>query len=332
MMESIVARWHLAGWSVGFREGYIVFDDRLLNEEVIRRLDVCPERVVLGSSRCMQLRSSFFPKERFLNNGMRRAVLEDQIAVWQLYRRKGWCPRRAMIGVDAWLLDADYWKSYWLSLRTAFQEIVDQWQLPWPCASAVGTLGSATGSRGGAPFVHPFRRKLAGLFAWSGYFIFKTHEEGLFEYVRRGDGSVCYHAPFRDRSPETVAKLIRDSAQFPKHPVSPAMAALLSGFVDHLISDGVEVSFIIPPYHPAFMSLNGVNASGQRIAGHDEYMATLRQVESIIRDLASRHNLKVIGSFDPKCANASEDEFYDWMHPKPEVFQRLLEGASHSRA
>src|ERR1051326_5550704 len=48
MMESIIARWQIQKWNVAFRKGYVVFDDRLLNAEVIRRLTRCPDQVVLG--------------------------------------------------------------------------------------------------------------------------------------------------------------------------------------------------------------------------------------------------------------------------------------------
>src|ERR1035441_1545863 len=101
-MESTVARWHMQGWNVAFRNGFVVFDDRILNEQIIRQLPRCPDRVVLGSSRCMQLRREYFPGEQFFNHGMRRAVLEDLVALWQLYRQRGWQPRQVIIGVDAW--------------------------------------------------------------------------------------------------------------------------------------------------------------------------------------------------------------------------------------
>lgn len=316
-MESTVARWHVQGWNVAFRDGYVVFDDRILNEQIIRQLPQCPHRVVLGSSRCMQLRREYFPGEEFFNHGMRRGVLEDLVALWQLYRRRGWQPKRVMIGVDAWLLDGSYWKEYWQVLRPAFEEIRKDWNLP---------AGQGAAARGGIPGVNRWKRLLAATTAWSGMFFFKTRLDGLPELVRRRDGSVSYHASFRERPAAEVSETIQKSVSFPQHPLSSEMVFLLESFVKRLRSDGVEVSFVIPPYHPVFYRLAGKNASGNRIEGYDDYLATLAEVERTIRDIAGKISARMIGGFNPAKVNAGDDEFFDWMHPKPPVFERLMAG------
>lgn len=314
-MESTVARWHVQGWNVAFRDGYVVFDDRILNEQIIRRLPRCPDRVVLGSSRCMQLRREYFPGESFFNHAMRRGVLEDLVAVWQLYRRRGWQPKRVMIGVDAWLLDGNYWKEYWEVLRPVYKEIQTDWNLP------PGQSGDAGAGISG---VNRWKRMLAAATSWSGVYFFKTRLDGLPELVRRSDGSVSYHASFRERPVAQVMETIQKSVSFPKHPVSPEMVLLLEHFVERLHVEGVEIMFVIPPYHPTFYRLAGKNASGNRIEGYDEYLAALKEVERTIRGIADKISARVIGGFDPTGMNASENEFFDWMHPKPPVFERML--------
>jgi hypothetical protein len=320
-MESTVARWHMQGWNVAFRDGFVVFDDRILNEQIIRQLPRCPDRVVLGSSRCMQLRREYFPGEQFFNHGMRRAVLEDLVALWQLYRQRGWQPRQVIIGVDAWSFDGSYWKEYWQVLRPAFAEIQREWNLPLPTAPGSGQ-GSSTGS--GVPGINRWKRLLAAGTARAGLFFFRTRRDGLVELVRRSDGSVSYHAAFRERPAADVAATIQKSVAFPKHPVSPEMVGLLERFLERLRAEGVAVSFVIPPYHPAFYRLAGKNASGERIEGYDHYLAGLDEVERTIRGIAGKISGKVIGGFDPFKVGAGDDEFFDWMHPKPPVFVRKL--------
>lgn len=314
-MESTVARWHVQGWNVAFRDGYVVFDDRILNAEIIKRLPACPDTVVLGSSRCMQLRNEYFPGRTFFNHAMRRGVLEDLICVWQLYRRRGWRPKRAMIGVDAWLLDGNYWKEYWQVLRPAYKEIQTDWNLP---SGQEGDAGA------GIPGVNRWKRLLASATAWSGVYFFKTKLDGLPELVRRSDGSVSYHETFRERPAAQVMETIQKSVSFPKHPVSPEMELLLEKFVERLHAEGVEVTIVIPPYHPTFYRLVGRNAAGNRIEGYHEYLATLKEVQRTIRGIADKISARVMGGFDPAGVDAKDDEFFDWMHPKPSVFERML--------
>ncbi len=314
-MESTVARWHIQGWNVAFREGYVVFDDRILNAEIIRRLPRCPDRIVLGSSRCMQLRREMFSGETFFNHGMRRGVLEDIVAVWQLYRRRGWRPKEVIIGVDAWLFDEGYWKGYWQVLRQAYDEIRNDWNLP---------PGGSGPANEGIPGINRWKRFIAATTSRMGVFFFKTRQDGLDELVRRSDGSVSYHAAFREKPAEQVADIIRKSTRFPKHLLSPGMVALFDQFIARLRADGVAVRLIIPPYHPVFHRLGGRNSSGGLIEGYNDYLLALDAVEKTVLELAGRHSAQVLGGFNPSDLNAGDDEFFDWMHPKPPVFERML--------
>jgi hypothetical protein len=264
----------------------------------------------------MQLRSDYFPGHTFFNHAMQRAVLEDLVAIWQLYRRRGWEPKQVIIGVDAWLLDGEYWKEYWQVLRPAYDEIVRDWNLPSPNADLVRDAFADLDER---------RRLLVAATVGSEISFFKTQLDGLDEFVRRRDGSVSYHASFRERSTKTVMETIRNSVSFPRHQVSAEMLLLLRSFCAHLHADGVNVSFIIPPYHPTFYGLEGKNASGKVIKGYDHYLAVMNEVEQTIHRIADACSGNVIGSFDPRRVNARDDEFFDWIHPKPPVFERMLQ-------
>jgi hypothetical protein len=145
------------------------------------------------------------------------------------------------------------------------------------------------------------------------------------ELVRRSDGSVSYHAAFRRRPAAEVAATIWNSVAIPKYSVSPEMIGLLERFLEQLCAEGVAVSFVIPPYHPAFYRLAGKNAAGNRIDGYEEYLVGLEEVERKIWGIAGRISGKVIGGFDPSKLIAKEGEFFDWMHPKPSVFKRLFQ-------
>jgi hypothetical protein len=158
-------------------------------------------------------------------------------------------------------------------------------------------------------------------------FFFRTRRDRLPELVRRSDGSVSYHAAFRERPAAEVAATIQKSVTLPKHSVSPEMVGLLEKFLVRLRAEGATVSFVIPPYHPAFYRLAGKNAFGDRIEGYEPYRVTLEEVERIIQRLAAANSAEILGSFDPLKLGGEDGEFFDWMHPKPPVFERKLLGS-----
>ena len=48
------------------------------------------------------------------------------------------------------------------------------------------------------------------------------------------------------------------------------------------------------------------------------------EIEKNFTNLASKHKIKIIGSYNPKLANCGIEEFYDSMHPKDTCMQKLI--------
>src|SRR5690242_17467393 len=83
------------------------------NEEVyltayIEGLHERKDVLVLGSSRSKLIRSTAFPGKTFFNNSIGGAGLSDYLAIYDLYRRKGFKPSTIVIELSPWVLTKNY--------------------------------------------------------------------------------------------------------------------------------------------------------------------------------------------------------------------------------
>ena len=86
----------------------------------------------------------------------------------------------------------------------------------------------------------------------------------------------------------------------------------LEMFVSYLQSNGVNVNFILTPYHQDFYQLM---ASEKPI---------FLEIEAWFRSFGHRNGVGVIGSYDANLVGCTEDEFYDGMHPKSSCMHKLF--------
>lgn len=76
--------------------------------------------------------------------------------------------------------------------------------------------------------------------------------------------------------------------------------------------NGVEVGFILTPYHPNVFKL-----------GDTQPVRTMKEIEKVTSKLAQNHGLKVYGSFFPEKLGCKGDEFFDFMHANSECLNKI---------
>lgn len=86
-------------WSKNIKERWVKksFIEKGLKEPV--------DLLITGSSRIMQIDSSFFPTKKIFNAGVSGAGLEDQIAFINIYQKKFGLPKEVIITVDPWIFN-----------------------------------------------------------------------------------------------------------------------------------------------------------------------------------------------------------------------------------
>ena len=327
--EETIAELLSSGQGVAFYEGCVHFDERLLQRAIVRRFAEPKQTIVIGSSTTMQLRSSCFPGASFYNHSLRRGVLEDYLAVYQLHRERNFRPASVVLGIDAWIWDPGHWKQYWWPLHRQYFQLTRDWSIdlhrhwydPTSIRHCFRHLGYWLDStwKGPQPASGPADGKRP--------FFYTTSEEFVEDYLKRPDGSVGYHAGFRNRGPAAVEQTILESKRFPPYQISPETRHAFELFVARLTKQGTRVVLFLPPHHPAVYELRGRNIRGEPVLNYDNHLRHLQAVESGVRSVARRHGCCVLGSFDPTACGCEKHDFYDWIHPNPTGIAKLLAAA-----
>ena len=143
-----------------------------------------------------------------------------------------------------------------------------------------------------------------------------TDEAPVRGILRRPDGSIVYDQDMEALSQEQVEKQAITYSNPPVYSLqnfkwSKPAASLLEDLLLYL-SRHTSVVIFLPPYHPiTYASIS------------DKYF--LREVEASIRTIATKHNTRIVGSFNPVLSNCIGSDFYDGMHPKNACMLKIFE-------
>ena len=83
-------------------------------------------------------------------------------------------------------------------------------------------------------------------------------------------------------------------------------------FVLFLKDKGVNVTLVLPPYHPQLYEMM------------ESQKPIFLEIEDWYREFAKNTGVRILGSYDGDIVGCSENEFYDGMHPKFSCMQKLF--------
>ena len=302
------------------------YNDRSLQKQFIAKLKDCPTEIILGSSRVMQINSSFFPTEKVINNGVGGATLEDDIAIFSMYENKSCKIHKVIMGIDPWLLNDHHDQKRWKTLASEYNSFLRK--IYYPKSNRNSNLD----------YDFSQLEKYQELFSFS-YFstsikyllegIDKTYyptKEPLNKgFTRMYDGSVNYDSAYRTVTPQKLNERVQENiAQIPIYSLgdfsqlSTHYQFLFTLFVEYLQSQHIEVIFFLAPYHPDLYHLFKENNSYQNVFVAEKYF----------QDFASKHNIKLIGSFDPVKCNVDKSLFYDDMHCNEKALLKIFNASN----
>lgn len=300
------------------RSGYNVtgvgdFDERLLQSEIVRDLNIAPELVVLGSSRAMTLSSKLLGRP-LTNTAMSGASIDDLFAAYQFYRRRGFRPRTILLCLDPWMLNEHYDDRRWRSVAVDAKAMRQTLGVgPSPVHGLFGDLRSRLADQLLSPDY--FKASLQQLIPRARHqdAMRATHESVNAEMTRLTDGAITYGVSYRDRSP---AVALTDAKEYlatdPIYglreftSITPRRRAEMLRFLKLLRTDGVDVRVVLIPYHPLVY---------QELA-HSRRYVPVDDVERAVRGIAAEAGTRVAGSYSPIAIGLSPADFFDAMHPR----------------
>lgn len=299
---------------------------------------------VLGSSHVMYVSSHRRPSvtgdycRSLINMGVSGGSLEDVAISLQVMVSEETLPERVIIGIDPWTLHFDS-DSRWREHEAIY-------------GNALVTFGAEGAIRPRQPYWAKVTANLlnleylteslallrkTGIRTLVGQHVAKFRSDSQFaadklrplvveslDYERGGEVAVTL--------PDGSHMSARSSLEHPEVPwfdrgykitdgqVDPARAvmdpkavALLVSMVRKVRASGVEIAFLLTPYHPNVWA-----------AAESRTVPVMREVSAAVRDIGAREGIPVFGSFDPADVGCGPSEFFDYMHPRPTCLRRIF--------
>lgn len=298
-------------------------EDRILKRYYIAGLTEKKETLVFGSSRSMEIGRELFGGVSLFNNSVFNSSMEDFLAIYGSYRRRELIPRRIVLGLDPWLLNARNNLRRWKCWGDEYEGMLRQ-LAPAGNAEARGNLRVKLRD---LPLENYFTLATPSYFQASLEMLLQqlTGETQSKEAGMRSDGVWIYPEEFSSAGIEEVRR--RAEEYLERKPLSSLggftalsdpLKSRFARWVDLLFKDNVEVIFFLPPYHPLVY---------QTMMKSTEYKI-IAEVENYFRHLAEAKGIRVVGSYDPVRCGLGEADFYDEAHAKFEAVQRLFQRKS----
>lgn len=299
------------------------YNERLLQKFLINNSSSCPEVLIIGSSRVMLINSSHFKGKSFFNNGVSGASIEDLFAMIQMYTQKFCVPKRVIIGLDPWTLNANNGQSRWITLDLEYKRF------------------SQLMSRNDSKQIDNFIKKIkiylkkniyyTELFSpsyFQGSLISLLSKTKPIETIKKenstftkiSDGSINYDLEFRSVSKNELEQRISVYLNGGIYSVEnfnrldTNLQSKLEFMTNYLQSKNVIVEYFLTPYAPKVYSFFTKSKIYRQVIESEKYFLSI----------GDKYKVKIWGSFNPNILKMDNSYFYDGMHCNEKGIEKIL--------
>ena len=287
-------------------------DDRIFLEKMITQSAIKPNVVILGSSRAMEIPSSFFREKKFLNCGVSHANMNDFLAIVGIFDSIKKFPEEIYIETSPLLIERSP-TDEWTSLIAYHQRIVKKMNLDL-AASFDNTLFSYLQKKASALFSFQYFQK-------SIVSINKIRQRKFTDvdtlvpkhFGRMTDCSLTY--PYSYTHPDT-AKAIVDADTYVSKSVLPNIdetkLKILQKLIAYLKQQNVKIDLVNTPFQPDCYKI---------FEGKYHSFSTITNKLSL---LSKSEGIPLIGTFNPATANLNRSQFYDQLHCSKQALEAVF--------
>lgn len=312
---------------------YDKMDERQVLALYVQNLpeDRIPDTLALGSSRVMQLNQDIVGSSSFFNGGLSGASFMDIANTWYLFERAGKLPKNLILTVDPWLFNGDAASDLNRKSDSAlFAEFLEKalsipsdYKEPDPMEIWKALIDPAYFQGNVQYYLKQKKSSAQNSNASDSPFFPVTGDISNLDYaVKFPDGSIQYPVGFRTMNTEQVlnealgqAGTLSEMHGFSQ--MDPYWTNLFDQFIQHVQQQGVNVVFLLTPYHP-FIALHAHN--------NPEGLEGFFQVEPWLREYASTHNIPLYGSYHAGRVGIPESLFFDGIHAKGDALRLMFPG------
>ena len=310
-------KWLLEGHDVAITQNY---DERLLQKYLIEHDTEKYDVLIFGSSRTMAIGKNLFPERAVKNYSVSGASIEDDIALYFLYERIHGKPQKVIIGVDAWLLNANSGQGRWKSVAKEYGYGKDRLKkgetaadsnsfdfekytqlLSWPyLKESIKNLEMGKTSKDEPGYCLADDKaavvKKAGIICPDG-----THIPSV-------------DAQERDAEPLARQHIAGGVYSLEKYDeVDGGLQSQIREFISYLDSQEIEIVLYLTPYHPIVYSYLLQNEKYHNVVA----------AEVFFRAIASEYGLRVVASYNPERCGLYNADFLDGMHMRKAAVERV---------
>ena len=293
-------------------------DDRALIREYAETTNLQIDTLLLGSSHSMQITKEITKDPNTFGAGVTGSDLRDCISIWRLMLKNGQNPKRVVLTIDPWMLAegcldkramTDGYFEFCKEHGTKPLASSKNWQAG---LEKIGQAFSLSYFQSSVDYLkkglHKTREPIA------------TQEFYTQTDMRRADGSYGYSAEIRNVTPENMYDRVKNYILFKPElmtrfdGISPVLTQQLELFLQEMQQAGVEVSLFLSPFN---------NAYYDHIKQQTDNYQQMLAVEPLVREMAKKMGIRVIGSYDPYACGLTQMDFYDGLHCSSEAVQRF---------
>ena len=294
------------------------FDERILQKELINKLNSSPDVLVLGSSRTMLINSTYFKGDKVINNSVSGSSIEDLIAIYQIYHTKNILPKKIILGIDPWLFNKNNGQTRWHSLREEYYSFTNK-----KIEIEESILNNKAKQLFSLSYFQASFKNLPKVIVGNSEPI-ATDEIYNQSNTKLVDASLSYGKKYREVSNEQVNINARNyisgniySIEKFKN-ISPQIFKEFEHLCIEILDNNIELSFFLAPYHPIVYG---------KIK--QDYQIVL-DTETKILEFAKENSIECLGSFNPKKAGIDNKGFYDGMHSKEQTIKKIMKVRTHN--
>ncbi|MCF8296594.1 MAG: DUF1574 domain-containing protein [Bacteroidales bacterium] len=309
--ERSVANYLNEGWNV---TNVGNMDERIFQKYFIEGMKQSPDVVIMGSSNSMYIDSSFYPNQKLINNAVSSATFIDFMAIYELYERKGFKPKKVVIGIDPYMLvysKNEFWKSYqenYISMRLKMDStlLVEVFNYSNSSTYKWKELFSLSYFQSSIKLINNSNNILP---------VKKQFNEAPTKVC---DGSFNAVASYKDKTKSQIelgvmryiggVKSVFNESQ----KIDSENRQHFELFVQYLLDNDVGVEFYFIPYHPLYYNYIV-----------EKYLV-IREIEDYLAQYAKNQGIRVTGSLNPTSCGLTSEDFTDYSHINLEGFNKLF--------
>ncbi len=294
-------------------EGLINYDERLVFKNIISQISTMPQVAVIGTSRTLSLSKKYFPKDTYKNYALSHSNINDIIAQVGIFDSLNKFPDELYIETTP-LFACKTLGDEWLSIAAFQHYIIDKLHI-----KNIETINH--------PSWYFFKRKANALTSVS-YFqsclknvsrsskkiAIDAGDSTMKGYGRYSDGSIKYAKEF---TVIDTIKLMANSKFFEKtenvEKFDIDKLNALSAIIKYLKTKNVKVSLIMYPFVQDFYDAMNSNNNNSLIHMQNELI-----------DFSKKHQVKLLGTFNPREAGLWRADFYDPLHCSEESIDKIF--------